>query len=77
MERCERNAEIRKLAFLNCLSLYGSDVEHLREIVDVEWDELEQTYQSDTEEDLIWTTTTWNSLGMDDWELEYAAMSTF
>jgi len=42
MERCERNAEILKLEFLDCCELFCSDVKSLREIVvDVEWDEVE------------------------------------
>ena len=52
MERWERNAEIRKLIFSDCSSLYTYDVQRLREIVvNVDWDGLEHEYQSDDDDD--------------------------
>ena len=52
MERCNRNAELRKLILSACINIYAGDVALLREIVvDVDWDQWEEVYSEDEDED--------------------------
>ena len=52
MERCNRNAEVRKLTLYDCFCLYERDVDLIREIVvDVDWDEQEDEYISEDEDE--------------------------
>jgi len=52
MDRCNRNAEVRKLTLSDCFCLYEHDVDLLRDIVvDVDWDEWEEEYNSEDEDE--------------------------
>ena len=52
MERCHRNAELRKLILSGCVDLFEEDVDLLREVVvDVDWDQWEEEYKPEVSDE--------------------------